>query len=180
MLTPGQLLSAYNRQLPLPRIMNPANFIQEQRQQRSNRILTRLREALPAVLSKHPVEAAYVFGSVARGVATPLSDVDIALLLTNSLPAYERLNLELAIQGAVENLAGLDTVDVRSLNDAPLLVKGRIVQQGVLIFERDRASRVAFEVATRKRYFDFAPIAHRLQDAFLEHVHREGILHGRA
>jgi predicted nucleotidyltransferase len=160
--------------------MSSGNFIQEQRQQRSNHILDQLRVILPSILTEHPVEAAYVFGSIARGVATPMSDVDIALLLSNPLPAYDRLNLELDIQGEVEDQAGLDSVDVRSLNEAPLMVKGRIIQQGILVYERDKTARVAFEVATRKRYFDFAPIARRLQDAFLEHVHREGILRGRS
>lgn len=160
--------------------MSTAKDIQEERQQSSEHILNQLGEILPVILSKHPVEAAYVFGSVARGVATPLSDIDIALLLTSSLPPYERLNLELRIQGEVEEQVGLGSVDVRSLNDAPLTVKGRIIQQGVLIYERDKTRRVDFEVATRKRYFDFAPIAHRLQEAFLEHVHREGILRGRS
>jgi uncharacterized protein len=158
--------------------MNAVNPIQEERQQRSRDILNRLREVLPAVLSGYPVDAAYVFGSVARGVATPLSDVDIALLLAEVLPDDERLKLELSIQSAVVDEVGLSSVDVRSLNTAPLMVKGRIVQYGVLVYERDRRSRVAFEVATRKRYFDFAPVAHRLRDTFLEHIHREGILHG--
>jgi len=160
--------------------MSTTKSIKEQRQQHSRHILTLLRKILPTVLSKYPVDAAYVFGSVARGVPTPLSDVDIALLLTNSLPAYERLKLELRVQGAIESEARLGSVDVRSLNDAPLLVRGRILQHGVLVYERNRSSRIAFEVSTRKQYFDFAPIASRLQDAFLEHIHRKGILHDRS
>ena len=69
-------------------------------------------------------------------------------------------------------------VDVRAINDAPLTVRGRIVQEGILLYERDRARRVAFEVTTRKQYFDFAPTARRLRDAFLQHVHKEGLLRG--
>lgn len=160
--------------------MSASKNLQEQRQQNSQHIAARLREFLPAILCNYPVEAAYIFGSVARGVATPLSDIDIGVLLTNSLPAHERLNLELSIQAAIEDETGLAPVDVRSLNDAPLLVKGRIVQQGNLVYERNRRSRVVFEVATRKQYFDFAPVARRLQDAFLEHVHREGLLRDRS
>ena len=86
--------------------------------------------------------------------------------------------MELTIQGDIEAAWGLSPVDVRAINEAPLTVQGRIVQQGVLLYERDRARRVAFEVATRKRYFDFAPVARRLRDAFLQRVHREGLLYG--
>ena len=159
--------------------MNTVKSIQEQRQQNSHEILTRLRKILPTVLAEYPVDAAYVFGSVARGVVMPSSDVDIALLLANSLPAYERLKLELSMQEAIEREMEPTSIDVRSMNDAPLLVKGRIIQQGVLVYERNRKSRIAFEVAIRKRYSDFAPAARRLQDAFLEHIHRKGIIRDR-
>jgi predicted nucleotidyltransferase len=152
--------------------------IRAQRQRESSRIVARLRRALPSTLARYPVDAAYVYGSVARGTMTPFSDVDIALLLTTHLPPYERLRLELTIQGEIEAACGFSPVDVRAINQAPLLVQGRIVQEGILVYDRDRARRIAFEVATRKRYFDFAPVARRLRDAFLQQVHREGLLHG--
>ena len=115
---------------------------------------------------------------MARGRVIPLSDVDIALLLIAPLPPYERLTMELTIQGDIEAACGLSPVDVRAISEAPLTVQGRIVQQGILLYERDRARRIAFEIETRKRYFDFAPVARRLRDAFLQRVHREGLLYG--
>lgn len=158
--------------------MDAQSNVMAQRQQEAGRIRTRLGEGLPSVLARYPVDAAYVYGSVARGTVTPFSDVDVALLLTTPLPPYEQLKLELTIQGEIEAASGLSPVDVRAINQAPLMVQGRIVQEGVLLYERDRARRVAFEVATRKRYFDFAPAARRLRDAFLQRVHRKGLLHG--
>ncbi len=161
--------------------MDTSSKIKAQRQQQSNRVLALMRQTLPSVLLQYPVEAAYVYGSVARGVMmAPFSDVDVALLLSEPLPSYERLVLELEIQGAIEAALGETRpapVDVRAINEAPLTVRGRIVQEGIMVYERDRASRIAFGVATRKRYLDFAPVARRLRDAFLEHVHREGLLH---
>jgi predicted nucleotidyltransferase len=159
--------------------MDAQTTVKARRQQEADRILTLLKEALPTVLTRYPVDAAYVYGSVARGAVTPWSDVDIALLLTVCPQPYERLKLELAIQADIEDAIGFP-IDVRTLNDAPLMVQGQIVQKGVRLYERDRQHRIAFEVATRKRYFDFAPVARRLRDAFLEHVHREGLLHGRS
>jgi predicted nucleotidyltransferase len=148
--------------------------IKLQRQQDSNRILTRLKEMVPSILARYPVDAAYVYGSVARGTVMPFSDVDIALLLNEYLPSYERLKLELTIQGDIEAASSPYPADVRSINEAPLLIQGRVVQEGILLYEGDRARRVAFEVATRKRYFDFAPVARRLQKAFLHKVHGDG------
>ena len=160
--------------------MDTTDKIKAQRQQQSKQVLALMRQILPPVLLEYPVEAAYVYGSVARGVMMmPFSDVDVALVLSESLPSYERLVLELEIQGAIEAAMGEARpapVDVRAINEAPLTVRGRIVQEGILVYERDRVHRIAFEVATRKRYLDFAPVARRLRDAFLEHVHREGLL----
>ena len=167
-----------------------------QRRARSARIVDRMREILPQALATHPIAAAYVFGSVARGTATPMPDVDIALViepLTQS--SYDQLKLELSIQAdaedaacAVARAAGTeaDAVDpnelteiaVRIINNAPLTVRGHILHEGVLVYEGNHQARVDFEVATRKRYFDFAPVAKRLQEALLDHVHREGILNG--
>jgi predicted nucleotidyltransferase len=160
--------------------MTKTSTIKSQRQQESDRTLTQLKETVPSILARYPVDAAYVYGSVARGTMLPFSDVDIALLLSEELSPYERLKLELTIQGDIEAASNLHPVDVRSINEAPLLVQGRVVQEGILFHEGDRARRVAFEVATRKRYFDFAPVARRLQESFLHKVHQEGLSYGRS
>ena len=75
---------------------------------------------------------------------TPFSDVDVALLLDTPLPPYERLKLEVTIQGEVEVTGDFPTMDVRAINEAPLMVRGKIVQQGILLYERERAHRVTF------------------------------------
>jgi predicted nucleotidyltransferase len=158
--------------------MDAKSTIRTQRQQEAEHILARLKEVLPAILGEYPVEVAYVYGSVARGTVTPFSDVDIALVLVAPLSSYDQLKLELTLQGAIDGALGLLPVDVRVINGAPLTVRGRIIRDGILLYERDRAHRVTFEVETRKRYFDFAPTARRLRDAFLQRVHKEGLLHG--
>jgi predicted nucleotidyltransferase len=150
----------------------------EARRREAAQILNRLRGVLPSVLTEYPVDVAYVYGSVVRGTVTPFSDVDVALVLSESFPPYERLNLEFEIEAAIEDATGLTGLDVRAINEAPLLVRGKIVQEGVRLYECEHARRVAFEVYTRKRYFDFAPVARRLQAAFLDKIHREGLLHG--
>jgi hypothetical protein len=109
----------------------------------------------------------------------PSSDVDIALLLTEMPAPYPRLQLELSIQFALEDACHLTNLDVRSINHAPIMVQGPIVQEGVLLYERDREQRIAFEVLTRKKYFDFRPVAEKLQKAFLDRLQREGFRRGK-
>lgn len=45
-----------------------------------------LRRALPAILENEPARVAYLYGSHATGLATPFSDVDVALVLGRSPP----------------------------------------------------------------------------------------------
>jgi hypothetical protein len=148
------------------------------RRQAAAQIMDRLRAVVPAVLAGYPVDAAYVYGSVARGTVMPFSDVDVALLLTEVPPPYECMKLEFDIQAAIEDASGLTNLDVRTINDAPLSVQANVVQDGILVYDGDHDRRVTFEVYTRKMHFDFAPVAKRLSAAFLDKIRREGILHG--
>jgi hypothetical protein len=73
----------------------------------------------------------------------------------------------------VEEATGISPVDVRIINDAPLLVKGQIAQEGIRVYEGDRQKRIAFEVLTRQQYMDFEGFVRPLQRAFLEKLHQK-------
>jgi predicted nucleotidyltransferase len=153
--------------------------IRGERQQRATEITARLKACAPEVLAKYPVEIAYLHGSVARGCPLPSSDVDIALVLTELSPPYQRLTLELEIQAALEDTCRLSNLDVRTINQAPVMVQGRIVQEGVLLYNRDKDCRIAFEILTRKKYFDYQPIAAWMERAFLDHIRQKGLSRGQ-
>lgn len=156
------------------------NYLTIERQNRALEIITRLKEYAGPVLAKYPVEMAYLHGSMARGQPLPTSDVDIALVLTELPPPYERLKLELEIQAALEDACCLSNLDVRTINNAPIVVQGQIIQEGLLLYSRDKAQRVNFEVLTRKKYFDYLPTARRMEKAFLEHIRRKGLRRGQS
>ena len=129
--------------------------------------LGRLRGAAAVVLDGAPVRFAYLYGSVARGDAHPGSDLDIAVMFDRSVPAAERLNLELALGLAFDTRLGGERADVRDLAAMPLILRGRVVTEGALLFSRDEVGRVAFEVAARNEYFDFLPAYRTYQEASL-------------
>lgn len=134
---------------------------------------------MAAVCARHPVEIAYLHGSVARGRPLAHSDVDIAIVLEEVPASYERLLLEIQIQAEIEDAYQLTKVDVRTINHAPITVKGAIVQEGQLLYCRNKPTRVAFEALTREMYFDYLPTARRMQKAFLEHVQKHGLRRGK-
>jgi len=138
-------------------------------------VLGKLRAELPGLLVEQPVMLAYLYGSVAEGYALPTSDVDVALVLSpdHGLSSYQRLRLELKLAAELEARCGWDPVDVRSMNDAPLMVQGKVVTEGILVYLRDEDFRVEYETLTRKRYFDFLPVARLMRRAYFEHMERD-------
>ena len=138
-------------------------------------IITQLRQALPGICANQPVQLAYVYGSVVTGHTTPFSDVDIALLTTEPLAPLARLRLMQHVEAQLYADCRLVNVDVRIINDAPLVLRGRIVTDGVLLYARDEQARIDFETTTRMRYFDYLPIHKRLQKAFFETLRTRGL-----
>ena len=117
-------------------------------------IVLALREFFEA--DSHGAAAVYLFGSVARDVARPESDVDVGLLLaTPPPPTLEGLPLDSA--DALERHLGRH-VDVVVLNTAPADLRIRVLRDGQLVFEGDARTRVRYEVATRNEFFDLEPI----------------------
>jgi predicted nucleotidyltransferase len=142
--------------------------------------VNQLREKLPSILEDLPVLVAYLYGSAASGRTTPFSDVDIALYLSESLSPRNRLQLELRVEIALEDALGLTNADVRVINDAPLTVRGTIVQEGILLYCRDEERRVDLESLTLKLYLDFEPTATMFQELFFKRLREEGLGRGKS
>jgi hypothetical protein len=113
---------------------------------------------LKAYFEEHPrgAVAAYLFGSVARGEAGPGSDVDVGVLFAAEPPATLD-SPHFAIEVDLERLLGRP-VQVIALNRASADLVHRVLRDGRLVLDRDRAARIRFEVRSRNQYFDMAPI----------------------
>ena len=134
-----------------------------------------LRACLPEVLVGGPVALAYLHGSAARGQMTLGSDIDIALVVNGALPPYERLIMELDIETALAVRYKLAYCDVRVMNDAPLVFRGKVVTEGVLLFSRDEEFRIEYEMRTQDMYFDFLPAHREHQAAFFARLRERGL-----
>jgi uncharacterized protein len=100
------------------------------------------------------IAAAWLFGSTARGTQRTGSDIDIGVLYSGEPPpGLARFHLE----GEVERLLR-HPVQLVVLNRAPVDLIHRVLRDGLLLAERDRSRRIAFEVRTRNEYFDLLPI----------------------
>lgn len=122
-----------------------------------NRLPDDIRSRLPdaaAYLSAHPeVVFAYLFGGMARDTATPLSDIDIAVYLSEDAdPEEERLE----IVGRLAELLRTDEIDLVILNSAPLPLKARVIRDRHILTDKRPSLRHQFESLTLREYFDFS------------------------
>ena len=129
----------------------------------NERVLARLRDRLTRRLGDDSsVRLAWLHGSRARGAARKESDIDIAVLLDDEHAASPS-----AIKDSIWRLAGAlgrevpsDRLDLVLLNDAPALLRHRVIRDGVLLFARSDAERVRFVLRTIREYQDMEPRLH--------------------
>ena len=122
----------------------------------------------PGIFSKHPVLFAYLYGSYATGIVHPFSDLDIGIYI-EKVPDRKYLELELSLSLEID--AGVETSiasEVRIINNLPLVILGKMITEGALIYSRDEVVRVDFETSVRSAYFDFLPVIQNYHRTYIE------------
>ena len=105
-------------------------------------------------LNKHPkVVFAYLFGGLAQGRVSPLSDVDIAIYTVDGADIVQE---KLEILGNLNELLRTDEVDLVVLNTAPLPLAARIIKNKIILADKMPFIRHAFESLIIREYFDFS------------------------
>jgi predicted nucleotidyltransferase len=126
-------------------------------------------EGLAKFFAQQPdVVVAYLFGSVAKGTARAQSDVDVAVLLDERLEPQQCSERYLALLGGELDRFADRPLDVRVLDGATPLFCSQVVKHGLLIYERTRAERIAFEVFTMANYADTKP----MRELFTQDLYR--------
>lgn len=102
-------------------------------------------------LKKHSeVIFAYIFGGLAKGKRSFLSDVDIAIYLKNP----EKFDY-LQFYTEITKFLNTDEVDLVVLNNAPLTLSGRILQSKKILIDNAPFLRHKFESLTIRKFLDF-------------------------
>ncbi len=119
------------------------------------------------------VLAAYLFGSLARGRGRQDSDVDIAVLFTPVVKEKfarfnRRLEMEIALEEALKR-----PVQVVDLETASPGLQHQVCKYGLLLVDKDRSYRIAFEVRSRRRYLDMQWYDRRRLDIRLKKLGEE-------
>ena len=100
-----------------------------------------LREQLAPVFKRHRVLKAIVFGSVARGEASPGSDVDLIVVCDTDKRFLDRYGdllyeLNLAVAGSSVEVLIYTPEELERLQERAFIA--RALQEGQVIYERER------------------------------------------
>ena len=119
------------------------------------------RETLIGYFEKHPeIEVVYIFGSVAQGKITPLSDIDIAILVDNQKidENVYRYGYKAEILSDLIKLLKTNAIDLVILNEANTLLRHRILYYGKILHSKNEKKRIVFQTTTISKYNDYKQI----------------------
>ena len=133
-------------------------------------VFDELKKAAGRHLPETPVVFAYLFGSRASGRAHRFSDVDVAVLLDESVTQHDYLNRSLELAGLLSEGADVGNVEVLVLNEAPLSLVGRVIQQRRVLYSCDEPARVRFESLNLRQFLDFELMMKGLDRKFLADI----------
>lgn len=113
---------------------------------------------------KYDIEMVILFGSQAKGLARPDSDIDLGILLAkHPIPVEEELQLCLDLVGAVQT----GKVDMVILNHADPFLCYEAACYGIAIYERKPLLFDRFKVMAFKRFADTEPLR-QLNDLYFD------------
>jgi predicted nucleotidyltransferase len=118
------------------------------------------------------VRLAYLFGSQVTGNTGPMSDVDLGILFSENVE-IQQVSSEIAHR--ISKVLLGETVEIVSLNKAPVEMSYAVIAQGVCIYRVSEAERVEFEARVLGKYGDYLPVLRAMRQDILEgekHGHR--------
>lgn len=92
----------------------------------------------------------YLFGGLMKKTPSPLSDVDLAVYVKNP----KKLDY-LKLFGKISRILCTEEMDLILLNEAPLSLAGRILQNRKVLIDKNPFLRHQYESLILRKYFDF-------------------------
>jgi len=113
------------------------------------------------------IQFAIIFGSLAKGTANVMSDIDIAVMVDPRFDKVFPYGYQAELTTELMQALKHNDVDVVILNDAPIPLKYQVLRYGKIIYIKDKQSRIQFQIDTINQYEDYK---------ILYRVHEEALL----
>lgn len=118
-------------------------------------LIEKNKKQLEKIFEEEGAVLAYLFGSATRRKMGPLSDVDIAVLFSGKVKKDDYFAKRLKLASKIDEALGIYKTEVICLNDAPPLLKHRVVFYGIVIFVSDLHLKRNLELQALQEYEDF-------------------------
>jgi len=115
-------------------------------------ILDRIQYAANYLETRNDVLFAYLFGGLSKGEPKPLSDVDIAVYLSENAECIQ------AKSEIIENLVDIlrtDEIDVIILNQSSLSLSMNVLKNNRVLVDKKPFRRHTYQSLIFRKYFDF-------------------------
>lgn len=138
-------------------------------------LLHRLRSACGPLFAGQRLLAAYAYGSRVAGRPLPGSDLDVGYYLLGHRHGETLAPRdELRLASLLSDTVGVE-VDLRNLAEAPLELRGRVLEEGIRIFSGDDVERVGLERDLLSRYHDYKEEFRRMHEIRLRRTAEKGL-----
>ena len=109
----------------------------------------------PLLSNDARIRLAYLFGSQASSKTGPKSDIDLGILFSQHVDT-QQASSDVAL--SVAKVLPGKSVDIVSLNIAPVELAYAVIAQGVCLYRVNEAERVEFEAQVLGIYGDYLPV----------------------
>jgi len=117
-----------------------------------------MRENVKTKLKELGVSIIYLFGSRAGGTSTPMSDMDIGVVLKGEMTLYDSRTLYNDLYDLFSGLYPLVELDIVFLQSAPLTLQYHAIREGKVLYEENPQLTADYEAYVISMYLDFKPV----------------------
>jgi predicted nucleotidyltransferase len=117
-----------------------------------------MKKKLKEILNHLGVAIVYLFGSTAAGSKSPLSDVDIGVVLKNVPSGKDTRAIYHNLYELFTEIYPSEKLDIVFLQEASLSLQYSAVCEGKVLFEIDPILTADYKHSVMNQYLDFRPI----------------------
>jgi predicted nucleotidyltransferase len=117
----------------------------------SKELINLLKEIISQI---NEIQIGYVFGSSIK--EKTFNDIDIAVLISNTKSSFQASKFAMSLGRIIEKSLNFKwEIDVKILNYAPIYFQFSVLQDGILLFCRNKNDQVSYEKNVISEYLDF-------------------------
>lgn len=127
-----------------------------------------MKKELKAKLEKLGITIVYLFGSKATGRGSPLSDIDIGVVLKEVVSGKKHRDIYHEVYKLFTEMYPPEKLDIVFLQEASLSLQYSAVREAKILFEFDPNITADYEHHVMNQYLDFRPILDYFDKAAME------------